>query len=269
MAIADFATYLTKVAGAFQKVGIVKASLTTAAGRLTDLAGASGFPGAITTPTTATSVDRTLSGALGQLNSSSVQRLAQMELSYANGSAFLVYDRLLHLGGLDGTVTTAQPSPSAAASLTRYTNGLGNMLLAEVFTQVGATGTTITASYTNEGGTSGRTTQATDFGATGFREAARAMILPLQQGDTGVRNVSNCTLAGTTGTAGNFGLTIIHPLLLVPALNGTHFQQLYDAILNVGGSMPEIVSDACICFAIWNSPAATGLLNGTITLIEE
>lgn len=269
MSIADFSSYLTKLAAARQVIPFVKSNLTSIAGRFTDLVQANGNPPAMTTPGAAVATDRTLVGCLGQFNSSGTQRLVQTEWTFANGGAILIYDRLVHMGGLDATVTTAQPAIAHGITGVRYTNGLGNMLAVEIYTQIGSTGTTITAEYTNESGTASRATPATTIGGTGFREAGRLILLPLQSGDTGVRSVQNVTLAGTTGTAGDFGFTLIHPLLLVPAINGQHVDQLSDAILGLGGTMHQVVDDACICFALLTPGTATGAMNGTIRILEE
>jgi hypothetical protein len=83
--------------------------------------------------------------------------------------------------------------------------------MVEIYTVIGTTARTITASYTNQAGTSGRTTIAANIGATGFREETRAIFLPLASGDTGVQAVASVTLSGTTGTAGNFGVTVLQP----------------------------------------------------------
>jgi hypothetical protein len=122
---------------------------------------------------------------------------------------YQLHDRLLDISGLSATVTTAQ---TVGGTLTRNTNGDGNEILVEIFTQIGATPTTITASYTNQAGTAGRITEAVTFGGTNAREAQRIIKLPLQAGDKGVRSVQSVTVLATTGTAGDFGLVVSRPL---------------------------------------------------------
>ena len=70
----------------------------------------------------------------------------------------LLYDRLLHIGGLNATTTTAQ---TVGGSLCAIRAGHGNQIWVEIYTQIGSTATTITG-YTNQAGTSGRTTLAAD-----------------------------------------------------------------------------------------------------------
>ena len=130
----------------------------------------------------------------------------------------MIYDRLLHIGNLSGTVTTAQ---TVGGTLTRNTGGAGNFIAIEVFGQIGTTARTVTASYTNQAGTSGRTTQAVTIGGTGYRDISTMIFLPLQDGDTGVQAVASITLAGTTGTAGNIAVIVGRRLCYLDVMRNT------------------------------------------------
>lgn len=166
-------------------------------------------PGAVAAPTSSTV------GALIPWTNAGVGRQKWMIQAWATGlvaGTLVVYDRLLHIGGLSGTVITPQ---AVGGSLTRNTAGAGNFVFAEIYTQIGATSRTITMSYTNTTPTAGRTSPAVAIGNTGFREATRAIMLPLQAGDTGVVSVETVTLSATTGTAGNFGVTVGRPIAYI------------------------------------------------------
>lgn len=154
----------------------------------------------------------------------------------------VLYDRLAHISGLSGTVTTAQTV--SASAITRYTNGSGNFIAYEIYTQIGATGTTITADYTDDSGNSGQTSQATTIGATNNREAQRLHLMSLAAGDIGVRAVNTVTVLATTGTAGNFGIIIGHVLgmLTIPVAAAADIRSFMD------GAMPEILTDACLAW---------------------
>jgi hypothetical protein len=156
----------------------------------------------------------------------------------------ILYDRLLQIGGLSGTSTSAQ---TVGGTLTRNTGGVGNMIAVEVNTQIGVSSTTITASYTNQAGTSGRTTKAAAIGNTGLREAERMIILPLQDGDTGVQAVASVTLALTTGTVGDFGVVVMRPqaVLANGAVAGAMLRDFLAGLPNI----PEIDTDACLTWA--------------------
>lgn len=208
-------------------------------------------------PTSAAVPDNATRGGLMQTDPSGGQDkwlLGQGCIGTAAG-AVLLYDRLLHNGGLSGTNTGAQ---TVGGTLTRNTGGEGNQIFAEVYTQIGTTATTITASYTNQAGTSGRTTKAVPIGGTGNREAERMLALPLQDGDTGVQAVASATLAGSTITAGNFGITVARSLGLgiVPS-SGVGYWRDYVAGLP---GLPEIDTDACLALAfLANSTTAPQL----------
>lgn len=172
-----------------------------------------------------------------------------------------LYDRLGQMGGLDGTNTGAQ---TVNISASRYTSAAsaGNQIWIEIYTQIGASGTTITASYTNQAGTAGQVTKSTAIGNTGLREAQRGIPLALQDGDTGVQSIQSVTLNATTGTAGNFGVTMVRPLAMsATGIAGSGF--ISDFITSLP-SMPEIKTNACLCaFVLCGAVAAPNL---TMTL---
>jgi hypothetical protein len=158
----------------------------------------------------------------------------------------LLYDRLMQQGGLSGTVTGAQ---AVSGILTRYNNNstcLGNQIWAEIYTAVGATGTTITATYKNQANVLS-TTQPVTFGGTGFNEQGRMIQLPLAAGDSGVQQVVSCTIAASTLTAGSYGITVGHPLTYVylplPGVGGAR-----DLISGAPGIV-EIMPNACLSLA--------------------
>lgn len=165
--------------------------------------------------TTGSNPGRATAGAVGQADPVSPNTLYLFSLDYHGARSTMgLADRLMHMSGLSGTAAGAQTITSGSVS--RYTGAeaAGNEIWLEIYTQVGATPTTITASYTNQAGVAGQTTVAATFGGTDFREVTRFIKLPFQQSDTGVQSVQSVTLAGTTGTAGDFGVTIIRPLSL-------------------------------------------------------
>lgn len=144
-------------------------------------------------------------------------------------------------------------------TLTRNTGGIGNQIWIEIYALIGATSRTITASYTNQDGVSGRTTKPALIGATGYREAQRLIMLPLQDGDIGVQAIDSVTLSASTGTAGNFGVVIAKPLGLglIPGA-GTGYWR--DYLTGLPG-LPKIDTNACLAFAFMaNSTAAPQIM---------
>ncbi len=263
MSLADFNTYKSRVAGPYQRIRTLKSSQTTVAGRFSSFwgiaPGAGATPGAAAVPTNATA------GSLGQKDSTGVMRLAENFAQMGSGGYVMICDRLLHQGGSSGIVTTAQ---TVGGSITRNTGGVGNFLAAEIYTAVGATATTITASYTNQSGTAAQTTQAVAFGGTGAREVQRFIPLPLAQGDSGVQACASATVLATTGTAGSFGITIWRPLACLPIPPYGSQSYLYDSIELVM-NMPKIDTGACLWFVTFAFTTASGILMDAVTLIEE
>lgn len=269
MAITTFQSYKDKVAAPYQRLQDTKNSLTTQAGRMSSWWAVAPDAGAV--PTTAVAPTRATAGAMGQVNSSGVQRLVQVAVGLQQSGCIIIADRLSHQGGLSGTVTSAQTTNLPTAALTRYADGAGVMMALEVFSQIGGTATVVSASYTNQAGTSGRTSPDTPIGGTGGKEQARLIQLSLQTGDTGVRSVESVTLTATTGTAGNIGVTLFKPLLVLPVPSLGSQQFLFDSVMNLCANMPQIVDDACLCYfiALSSLNSSSGLLLTANRFVED
>lgn len=226
------------------------------AGKYTSLWQYEGTPSHGAVPTTVAVPTNSTQGAWGQANPGGGRQKwnTAVGVTSTGVGTYYLYDRLLHIGGLDGTVLTAQ---TVGGALTRYTGGAGNVIWAEIYTAVGTTVTTITASYTNQAGTSGHTTQAVSFGGTGLREPQRIIPLSLAAGDSGVQAVASVTLAASTTTAGNFGITIAHPLcaVTVNAVGAGSIRSFVD------GPLSEIVSNACLAWVFLSNSATAPSLD--------
>lgn len=222
----------------------------TIAGRLTSLWTYDGQPSAGAVPTTVAVPVNTTTGGMIQTDPGGGRQkwLVGASLVGKETGTLFIYDRLLHIGGLDGTVTSTQ---TVGGSLTRYTNGIGNMIMLEIYTIIGTTATTIEVNYTDQGGGAG-VSPTIVFGSTGFREAERMLYVPLASGDYGVQGVTNVDLLATTGTAGNFGVTVIHPIASIDFFGAG--QSAARSFLTPHG-IPEILTDACLAM-MW-LPAGT------------
>jgi len=226
-------------------------------------------------PTTYRNPVDTTPGGLFQTNpAGSLQKWLVSLCATGNvGGRIVFYDRLLDISGLSGTVTTAQNiNGGSPATLTRHyqdPGGLvddGNELFLEVYSTIGATGTTVTAAYTDSSGNSATTVAAT-IGGTNFREAQRFIRLPLAAGDTGVRDVTSVTLAATTGTAGNFGLIVAHRIAEI-VIGASEVPQLWNGI---DGNFAEILSGACLAWSYHTGIANTGtsVLDAQLTFVDK
>jgi len=218
-------------------------------------------PGAVAAPTNATA------GGLKQTDPAGGKtRWLTGALGCASSLGTLVlFDRLLHISGLSGTTLTAQTVGGSLGRYTSATDAPGNQIWAEIYTQIGTSATTITASYTDQDGNSGATSQAVAFGGTGNREAQRLIQLPLASGDTGVTAVASCTIAGSTGTAGDFGINIMRPLLSFPITTAAVGTMLGPT----GIGLPvSIKTDACLFFAFFANGTTAPEIMGQISLVD-
>lgn len=218
-------------------------------------------------PTTAATCDNTTTGALNKDTGAGTNSL-DMYLCEAHGRNnanaemnVWIVDRLSHMGGLSGTTTGTITTNLPTAALTRYTDGVGVMAAVEIYTAIGTTATVARISYTNQAGTAGRTSKDIVFGSGAYNAVARVLIFPLQDGDTGVRSVESITVTATTGTAGNYGITLFKPLIYIPATNLTSapYSTLFDPLVGGGGQFEKITSGACLC-AFANGTAASGVV---------
>lgn len=266
MAFADSTAYKAAVASPKETLGTVMSSGTLLASTTTTPAFVSTWTTRVlggSAPSTAAACDRTVSGALGQQNGGASQLFAcsaELAAFHSSGAyvepsgCVVLADRLSHQGGLSGTSTSTQTTNLPTAALTRYTDGAGVWAAIELYTSVGSTTANVTASYTNQAGTAGRTATATMSSSTyASRFAQQMALLSLASGDTGVRSVESVTLSANTGTVGNFGVTLFKPLLFLPMGIVDQFQ--YDVLRGtLGGGLPEIVDDACLYWLLSAPP---------------
>jgi hypothetical protein len=220
---------------------------------------AGAIPGAVSVPTRATQ------GALPFTNPGGAREKFMVQ-SWAAGlvaGTLVLYDRLLHIGGLSGTTATAQ---TVGGTLTRNTGGVGNMAWVEIYTLIGTTGSTVTMSYTNTTPTSGRTSTAVVIGGTNFREVSRVIPLPLQAGDLGIQAVASITMA-TTGTAGNIGVTIAKPIAYMPMAPAGGFGWR-DFTTGLPG-VPEIDTDACLSLLWFPQTTTVPEFFGGYNMVEK
>lgn len=188
-------------------------------------------------------------------------------------NGYLLYDRLSHQGGLDGTVTTEQTTNLPTAALTRYTDGVGVMAALEIYTQIGSTATTATINYTNQAGTAARTSKAIVFGGTNRRNVTCFLMFPLQDADTGVRSVEGVTLAASTLTAGAFGVTLFKPLIFLPfatAASASSCVPHLNMMIGGGFSMPALQGTPCLAVlrAGMNTDANVLAVSGVIGAVK-
>lgn len=231
------------VAGARPPIFISKAvTATLVAGRPASLWSLNGSPGAGSFDNTLNGVVLSSTSALvnGQIPhydpSSGESRLARLSASATQAGKLLLLDRLWHNGGYTITSTSAQNSttptwpsrcPTSGTDDTPATTGAGVLLACEISAATGAGTPTITCSYTNSGGTSGRT--GTNIIATVASSAIGATyFIGLQAGDTGVRSLQSVTLSATW-TSGTMNM-VAYRILAELELPGAFIPNAIDAL---------------------------------------
>jgi hypothetical protein len=106
-----------------------------------------------------------------------------------------------------------------------------------------------------------------NIGTTGFREVTRAQRIQLAAGDTGIRAINTVTLSTTTGTVGNFGITIAQPLAWIPVgAAGTAGWRDYTTGLP---GIPVINPDACLALMFIPAAATAPEVWGSLATIEK
>lgn len=250
---------------------INKATITgQIAGGFTSLWRASGTPAQGAIPGAAAVCSGALAGAFQWSNPTggkSSYLARAMLLSSIAATDVQFHDRLSHMGGLSGTVTTAQ-------TVNVDVSGTSNNLVArrgaadysdvqwwlEWFTATGSTAVTATVTYTNAAGTSGRTTTVSLAASVG---ASRRLPI-IGNGGEFIQSVQSVTLSATTGTAGNFGVTASRALggLSLGLANSSSIADW--ATLG----LPKVEDDACIDMMVICGSTSTGAIYGAAKLVQ-
>lgn len=250
------------------RIVIDKASLANAAaGQFFSLWTATGVPGAGSAPGAAANPTSATTGAMGFTNQTApaTSYLAWLAVQFGNSASNLeIHDRLAHMSGLSGTVTTSQ------GALSLMTNSPGADRLGdanysdvqwwlEIYTALGATGVNATVAVEYNDGTTGNLA-AIALGAT----PRQGRMYPLVSAVAGkfIRAVTGVTLSATTGTAGNFGITATRPRTSIsaPLLNKT---EVFDWA-QLG--LPEIPNNACLQMIMLCGTTSTGTVRGQVKI---
>lgn len=265
MAIATLAALRTALEGGRERVPVSVNTLATVVGRPYSL-WTQTLP-TPATPTTAAVPTRATLGALGQQDAATGQlSLIGAQLGALTPGTYWIVDRIVHHGGLSGTVTTAQTTNLPTPALPARATAARVMMALEIYTQIGTTATTVTAAYTT--GAGGKTTLAVVFGGTAFREVGRLILLPMQDGNA-ITTLDSVTVLASTGTAGNFGVTLFTPLLAIHVSDMVGDAPHVDLLTGRShGGIPEIPDDACLAL-IAISSTTTARAQGVIFTAEN
>lgn len=263
-------TNMNQLLAGMQPTRYFAKAATTAlvAGRPVSLWNLAGSPGAGVFDNTLNGV--TLSSTSAQVNGSlnfvnpggaATSYLARLQASATQSGVLLLVDRLWHNGGINITSTSAQniTSPTwPARDGAGLDQGFSVALGVEVSAAVGAGTPTLTASYTNQAGTSGRT--GTNIIPTVASSAAGTFyMLGLQSGDNGVRSVQSLTLSATW-TSGTINL-VAYRVIAALELPGAFIPNAIDALT---GGMPQLHNGSVLQFIFLPSTTTASNVQGSV-----
>ena len=253
------------------RIVIDKASIANAAvGQYHSLWRATGQPGQGAIPAAAANCNQSTVGGMrfSQQTAPAKSYLAYLEaVSSTSASTMEVHDRLMDRGGLNGTLTTAQPVGLDFNGVTadNMSERIGDANCSDIqwwlewYTDTGATAVMATVAVTYSDGTTGNLT-GVSLAATrraSFMQSLNGLI-PAAAAGKFIRAVNTVTLSASTGAAGNFGVTATR-------LRGTLFMPIANAKFSADwASLPinTIPNSACPFIAVLASTTSTGLLRG-------
>lgn len=251
---------------------IDKASLSnTAAGQYHSLWRATGQPGQGAIPGAAAACDgTTLLGAMGftQQTSPALSYGGWANAVCSNAAVTIeVHDRLAHMGGLNGTLTTAQTVGIDLSTLLgtyNLTERIGDSNYSDVqwwlewYTDTGSTAVTATVNVTYNDGTTG----SIPVSLAATRRASLMIplngLIPAAAAGKFIRAVSSVQLSATTGTAGSFGVTATRPRMTMP-LNTANKMEIFNWA-DLG--LPAIYNNSCLFPLQLASTTTTGTVRG-------
>ena len=183
------------------------------------------------------------------------------------GYAPIVADRLGHSGGLSGTVTTAQ---NVNAGITVATSNLPGRIGDADYSDVnwylewyGATGTTAvnaTCAVVYADGSTGNIVVAVPASTNVGR-----MLPILTATGKGIRAITSVQLSGTTGTAGNFGVTAVRERTAFETDNVAYKRKNSTwAMLGI----PPVNDDSCLFPMVETVTTSTGIIRSQSKVIS-
>lgn len=250
---------------------IDKANIANAAaGLYFSLWRATGQPGQGAIPTAAATCNNALTGAMNftQQTSPATSYGAWSNAVCSNSAVTIdVHDRLMQMGGLNGTLLTAQTVSLNLNGVTanNMVERIGDSNFSDVqwwaewYTDTGATVSNATVAVTYNDGTTGN---LSTFAAGGTVRAGRMIplnnLIPAAAAGKFIRSVDSVTLSASTGTAGNIGFTCTRPRMTMP-LNVGNKMEIFDWA-QLG--LPEIFNSSCLALVELCSTTSTGTVRG-------
>lgn len=255
-----------------QDVTIQKASATTTAGNWHSLWDRAGTPGAGSltignttngiVPTDATAGSPVISAFTG----ANTGYLGDFDGVSSSTGVIRLYDRLFHVGSINAntlTTTTFTAQPALARLPSGNASGLGLELWLEINVAISATATTVSATYTNSAGVTGRTATL-DSNISGYA-SGRMAPFRLQAGDVGIQRLDSVIVGGTAATAGSFNLVVLRTLTDHNVTSNNLSEPRQDAF-RVG--LPILFTDSCLALMFLPTTTSSGNVFTDFTVIN-
>ena len=232
---------------------------------------ATGQPGQGAIPTVVATCNNTTVGTIGfnQQTSPITSYGAYLEIATGNAAMTMeLHDRLANMGGLNGTLTTAQ-SVNLDLSTLLSTNNInvrkGDDNYSDVqwwlewYTATGATAVNATIVVTYNDGTTGNlSVLPLSFSRPASHMVPLNSLIPSAQSGKFIRGIVSVTLSATSGTAGNFGVTATRPRMTLSAPIANH--KFIADWAQLG--LPEIYNSSAIFPIVLTSTTSTGTVRG-------
>jgi hypothetical protein len=244
----------------YQKTGVAAAAV----GNSQSLWGVGALPTAGSNAAAApggTQFTRATAGALGQANPGGADTL---HLTTWTGQASVAGSVMLFDQVWGANINHATTANAISGTLARYNaaDAAGNFLSGRVTTVLGATAHNLTATYVDNAGNAAEAAAAlavrVSSAVNTMPLTAPAWFVPLNSGDTGLRNVTS--LALSAASTGNVDWFIGRPLGILPQ-PVANIPFILDGI-NSAFNLVEVKTDACLCLMEYTKSAVTATAYG-------
>lgn len=270
MAISTLDGIVNALGNNSSRIVLDKASIASqGAGTFVSLWRATGQPGQGAIPGAAAVCNNTTVGGVGftQQTLPATSYGAYFEAATGNASMTVeMHDRLAHMGGLNGTLTTAQTVgiDFSALSSDNMAERIGDANYSDIqwwlewYTATGSTAVTATVAVTYNDATTG--TLSVALAAT--RPASLMIplngLIPAAGAGKYIRAITTVTLSATTATAGSFGVTATRPRLAI----GTPIANYKVTADWAALGLPEIMNGSCLFPVVLTSTTSSGTVRG-------
>lgn len=257
MAISNENDYVAALASA-QRVYYSQAARTAVIGQKYSGWLTSTSPIAGATPTTWATCSSSTQGAIPFTNPTApaVTRLNGITMFSTVAKCFELVIRHGACGGLSGTSVDAQTVNATAPTLGVLSDYSNVRWYVEIYSALGSSSRTLTVNYTDQDDQARTTTVSIPA------SIAATRILPIEPSGYYIKTITSVQLSGSTGTAGNFGITATS---LVSGANNVTFGNMTTPPET---GWPQIPDSACLQWHEICTIPTTGDAHGHVILVQ-